>query len=160
MKICTKCSSPITEKNAIPRLRNKSGVDSICKPCRNERTRSNNYLKGIRRRYLTAQEYLHSKSNKEGDCVLWTGYVRSNGYAPVDAVRWGKEYKCTSAHQLSYILYKGDYDRSLCVCHTCHNRLCINPDHLYVGTHKDNIDDMVNAGRAAWQLRNKGRWKL
>jgi hypothetical protein len=52
-----------------------------------------------------------------------------------------------AAHRLSYVLYKGDFDSQLYVCHGCDVRNCINPDHLFLGTAKDNTSDMYDKGR-------------
>jgi len=53
-----------------------------------------------------------------------------------------------AVHRLSAHVFKGfDLDSPLLICHSCDNPLCFNPDHLFVGTHKDNSDDMIKKGR-------------
>lgn len=51
----------------------------------------------------------------------------------------------------AYALFKGDVPTGLNVCHTCDNERCVCPEHLWLGTTKDNYDDMVRKGRAHWQ---------
>ena len=82
----------------------------------------------------------------ESGCWIWTG-SSSNGYGQI----WdGAKYE--GAHRISYILHKGeipdlDQYHGMCVCHTCDTSYCVNPDHLFLGTHKENIEDMINKGR-------------
>lgn len=57
------------------------------------------------------------------------------------------------AHRFSYEFYKGKLSNDLFVLHTCDNPICVNPDHLYVGNHQDNMNDMNSRGRG-----NKNRW--
>jgi hypothetical protein len=52
------------------------------------------------------------------------------------------------AHRVSWRLLRGVIPRGLCVLHTCDNRLCVNPDHLYLGTKKDNAQDRERRGRS------------
>lgn len=49
-------------------------------------------------------------------------------------------------HRYSYLIYNGTIDKNKLICHKCNNKLCVNPDHLYQGTNKDNTLDMIKAG--------------
>lgn len=72
----------------------------------------------------------------------WLMGRNQNQYPKIDYQ--GEEYL---AHRLSYALYKGPVPDSMLVRHTCDVRGCLNPDHLTLGTHKDNSEDMVKRGR-------------
>ena len=59
-------------------------------------------------------------------------------------------------HRLSYAAYNSEsYDSCLLVLHKCHNRKCVNPEHLYQGTYTDNARDTVKAGRAKGLFKSK-----
>lgn len=70
-------------------------------------------------------------------CWVWTASGK-NGYGCLD----GKY-----AHRLSYQWHKGEIPEGMQVMHSCDNRLCVNPDHLSLGTNKDNSNDMMAKGR-------------
>ena len=57
-------------------------------------------------------------------------------------------------HRLSYEAFKGEIPKGMCVLHSCDNPLCINPEHLFLGTGKDNVLDMVNKERQARGEKN------
>lgn len=61
------------------------------------------------------------------------------------------------AHRAACILFKGHIPSGMAVRHTCDNGLCVNPDHLLIGTQKDNIDDMARRGRRN-DLKGTERW--
>lgn len=89
------------------------------------------------------REYLLARciKNKNG-CWEWT-LSRAQGYGKF----MNKQRKRVMAHRESYKAFIGEIPKGLLVCHSCDNRLCINPDHLFLGTYKDNMDDMVKKGR-------------
>ena len=76
------------------------------------------------------------------ECLAYSGHIMKNGYGQV----W-YEGRIWTAHRLSYFLNVGMVDDSLDVCHSCDNRPCINPKHLFQGTRKDNMEDCRNKGR-------------
>ena len=83
----------------------------------------------------------------ESGCWIWLG--ASNGrYGIIWNPRNGKKY--TMAHRVSYEMHKGQIPDEMLVCHTCDVGLCVNPDHLFLGTQVDNMQDMISKGRKAY----------
>lgn len=75
-------------------------------------------------------------------CWNWTGKQNEDGYG---TIRVSGKY--TRAHRAMYFMLNPCADPSLVVMHTCDNPRCINPDHLILGTQKENMMDMLNKGR-------------
>lgn len=80
---------------------------------------------------------------KTEGCWNWTGCIRKNGYGKFGV----GAHKVDFAHRVSYTLFKGPIPEGMCVLHSCDNRRCVNPNHLFLGTHQDNMDDMEKKGR-------------
>ena len=89
-------------------------------------------------------DYLKSKTKEsESGCWEWQGGIHGTGYGSVPARFGGGRY----AHRAMYEASKGDIPEKMYVLHKCDNRKCINPDHLFLGTHLENIKDMHSKGR-------------
>ena len=80
----------------------------------------------------------------ETGCWEWIGSIDSRGYGQMMV-----DGKLVLAHRLSMTMHNSDPIENMCVCHKCDNKTCVNPEHLFIGTHKDNAMDMVKKGRAA-----------
>jgi hypothetical protein len=75
-------------------------------------------------------------------CWLWTGGLSSSNYGKLRF-----RGRSAQAHRLSYDVYKGPIPEGFSVCHKCDNPPCVNPDHLYAGTAKDNCRDKIERKR-------------
>jgi hypothetical protein len=93
-------------------------------------------------------EKLLSRTVPEGDCLLWSGCLNTDGY-PRASVRGNANVK---VHRMVYELATGINPEGRCVRHTCDNPRCINPKHLVLGTVRDNMTDRTVRERGA---RNK-----
>lgn len=71
-------------------------------------------------------------------CWLWTASLNDGGYG-----LFCLDGKDRTTHRVSWRLYRGEIPEGLCVLHKCDTRACVNPDHLFLGTYKDNNNDCV-----------------
>lgn len=88
----------------------------------------------------------------ESGCWEWQAATRSNGYGAFGVMKDGR-HVVRGAHVVAYALANGVELPESCVLHRCDNRCCINPDHLFLGTQRDNIDDMRSKGRHCYGVR-------
>ena len=82
------------------------------------------------------------KVHKTNNCWVWIGAIRKNGYGSF----WsGKKHE--SAHRFSYKLYNGVIPDRKLIMHICDNKICVNPNHLKIGTQMENLQDMYDKSR-------------
>lgn len=84
------------------------------------------------------------KLNEQTGCIEWTGHTVGGGYGQVR--HNGKD---AYAHRVAFERAFGAIPKGMFVLHKCDNRPCCNPDHLFLGTHADNMRDKVKKGRSA-----------
>jgi hypothetical protein len=110
------------------------------------------------------------KVEKTNSCWIWKAFKNRQGYGKIGT----SSCKSINAHRVSWVIHNGQIPDNHFVCHKCDNPSCVNPDHLFIGTRQDNINDMMIKKRSRhfqknayygvqWQERydgpnRKGRW--
>ena len=89
---------------------------------------------------------------EDNGCWRYIGGINGSGYGNI----WDRG-RTRSAHVVSYELNVGPVPEGISVLHTCDNRWCVNPTHLFLGTTQDNIDDMVSKGRDGFKGIKNGK---
>ena len=87
--------------------------------------------------------------DKTPTCWVWAGCKTHDGYGIIRI-----NYKNVKAHRMSWEMHYSTIPGDLFVLHKCDNRACVNPEHLYLGTNQDNMNDMKNRGRSLKGQRN------
>lgn len=162
ISIMKKCSLCLLDKEDIYFARYKR-----CRECENECRRNRyklslcphcqkSFRPGCRGRYkfcsVTCRFMNKIVLDRGSDCWLWKASIqkKKGGYGTFVP----EEKKSGLAHRASFILFKGPIDPGKLILHSCHNTICVNPDHLRQGTQLDNTIDRKMAGRTT-NHRNK-----
>jgi len=90
------------------------------------------------------------KSGSE-DCWPWTAALTHDGYG-----RFGWGGTTHISHRIAFRMEVGEIPEGLCACHSCDNRKCCNPNHIWLGTHWDNVLDKMAKGRYKEGAKKRG----
>lgn len=179
-KTCTKCQKVLPVEDFHIHKANKDGHHSRCKACRAkyrnslaQKARDQKYWAKNGNRLLAEQKAI--RAAKRGPrpvgpwyevladlsdrlvgqlhldpdgCWLFQGSLTDRGYG---RVRFTPNGPYTRLHRYSYEQVNGPIPDGMHVLHKCDVRNCCNPDHLFLGDQDDNMQDMIQKGRAAWQ---------
>ena len=94
------------------------------------------------------------KVKKTETCWLWTASTTHKGYGQFQVGTF-KSPKIRQAHRVSYEIYKGEIPQGYHILHSCDNRICVNPEHLRVGTNTDNTIDRILRNPRYWRAKEK-----
>lgn len=106
------------------------------------KTRTKNSELTEEQNFNRIKKYYEKYVIKQESCWDWNGIIEHTGYAKL-GIR-----PPVKAHRASWLIHKGKIPKGLIVCHSCDNPKCTNPEHLWLGTHKQNTQDKIQKGRS------------
>lgn len=101
---------------------------------------------------LIARFWAKVDKRGEGECWPWKGYKTPLGYGTISV--GGRKDRVHNATRVMWTIVNGPIPYGLEMCHKCDNPPCINPDHLFMGSHKENYQDALSKGRDAGMFKN------
>jgi hypothetical protein len=137
-RVCVACSAIFRTEARYLKRRRGNYCSRDCAAAAARRRKWENYYQQIANRFWERVD----ASAGESACWPYTGATRANGYGRL--ILRGKH---ELAHRMAYRFARGKIPDGLFVCHRCDNPPCCNPDHLFLGTHQDNVDDKTRKGR-------------
>jgi hypothetical protein len=129
---------------SVENCENQSRANGMCNK-HNLRVRRTGTPDDTRRSHAEVRERFFRHIEKTDECWVWTGNTSRRGYGSLQ--EGGRGSKTISAHRYSYEVHRGPIPDGLVVMHSCDNPSCVNPDHLSVGTYRENTQDMIRKGR-------------
>lgn len=91
-------------------------------------------------------ERFWNRVDKTGDCWNWMGSLNLSGYGQVKLLR-----KAKMCHRITFEVTFGPIPEGMQVCHRCDNPRCVRPEHLFLGTPKNNVDDCISKNRRRYK---------
>lgn len=168
IKECSKCKEEKITSEFYTCKTNKDGFDTRCKECSRKRAMKYYDKDKAKQKYLELKKENPVKETSkpcierilekveaitETGCWIFTGSINKQGYGSIGNDAWlGK--KIVSVHRKTYEHFNGDIPEGMFVCHKCDVPSCCNPNHLFIGTAKENSQDAVKKNRVAKGHRN------